>query len=463
MSEKFDALVIGSGQAGNPLARRLAQAGRRTALIERKRFGGTCLNVGCIPTKAWVASAKAVHTVRTADALGVHVAGPVTVDMARIKARKDEIVARGSGGVAKGLRSTPGIAVIEGHARFTGPRTVQVDGRSIEAEQVFVNVGARAFIPPLPGLDRVPYLTNSTMLELDRVPAHLVILGGSYIGLEFGQMFRRFGSEVTIVERTDRLILREDPDVSAAVRGIVEGEGVRVLTGADVTGVEGAAGGREGVILNLRGQGVPSSVEGSHLLVAIGRRPNTDDLGADAAGIELDRAGYIAVGDGLQTSAPGVWALGDCNGRGAFTHTSYNDFEIVAANLLDGESRRVSDRIVSYGLFIDPPLGRAGLTEAQVRASGVKALVGKVAMSGIARARLKNETQGFMKAIVAADSGKVLGAAILGVEGDEIAAGLLPAMYAGIPYRVIQHAVPPHPTVTEFLPVLLEDALRPLV
>jgi pyruvate/2-oxoglutarate dehydrogenase complex dihydrolipoamide dehydrogenase (E3) component len=462
MAEKFDALVIGSGQAGTPLARRLAQAGRTTALIERKRFGGTCVNVGCIPTKAWVASAHAVHGVRTSGALGIDVGGPVTVDMARIKARKDEIVSRGSGGVAKSLRATPGVTVIEGHARFTGARTLDVGGRELSAEQVFLNVGARAFVPPIPGLAGVSYLTNSTILELDRIPPHLVILGGSYIGLEFGQMFRRFGSDVTIVERLDRLISREDPDVSAAIRGIVEGEGVRVLTGAEVTGVAGAAGGREGVALTLRGANVPAAVEGSHLLVAIGRRPNTDDLGAKEAGIDLDRSGYVTVNDFLQTSAPGVWALGDCNGRGAFTHTSYNDFEIVAANLLDGQARKVSDRIVTYGLYIDPPLGRAGLTEAQVRESGIKALAGTYAMSGVARARLKHETQGFMKLIVAADSGRVLGAAILGVEGDEIAAGLLPIMYAKSHYRLIQQAVPPHPTITEFLPVLLEDALKPL-
>lgn len=461
MGDRFDALVIGSGQAGNPLTRRLAEAGRRVAIVERKRFGGTCLNVGCIPTKAWVASARAVHAIRTADALGVSVAGAVTVDMARIKARKDRIVSQGSGGVEQGLRRAAGVTVIQGHARFVAPRTVRADGQTLEADQVFINVGARAFAPPLPGLDGVPFLTNSTLLELDRVPAHLVILGGSYIGLEFGQMFRRFGSAVTMLERMDRLIPREDPDVSAAVREIVEREGVRVLTGADVSAVLGAAGGREGVRLRLKGAGLPDTVEGSHLLVAIGRRPNTDDLGAREGGIALDKAGYVAVDDGLKTSAPGVWALGDCNGRGAFTHTSYNDYEIVAANLLEGASRKVSDRIASYALYIDPPLGRAGLTETQVRASGVSALVGTYPMTRIARARLKNETQGFMKIVAAADTRRILGAAILGVEGDEIAGALLTAMYAGTSYTVLQNSVPPHPTIGEFLPVLLEE-MKPL-
>jgi pyruvate/2-oxoglutarate dehydrogenase complex dihydrolipoamide dehydrogenase (E3) component len=462
MTENFDALVIGSGQAGNPLAKQLAQAGKRVALVERKRFGGTCVNVGCIPTKAWVASARAVHEVRVAGAFGVNVGGPISVDMARVKARKDEIVSRSTKGVEQSLRTTKGVTVIQGQAKFTGPHAIDIGGTAVEAAQIFLNVGARAFVPPIPGLATAPYLTNTSILELDRIPQHLLILGGSYIGLEFGQMFRRFGSEVTIVERLDRLIGREDPDISAAVRAIVEGEGVRILTGAEVTAVETTGGGRDGIRLKLKGQGVPETVEGTHLLVAIGRKPNTEDLNAAAAGITLDKAGYIVVDDGLQTTAPGVWALGDCNGRGAFTHTSYNDFEIVAANLLNGESRKVSSRIVSYGLYIDPPLGRVGLTETQVRASGVKAVMGIYPMKNIARARLKNETQGFMKIVAAADSGQILGAAILGMGGDEIAAGLLTAMYAGTPYAVMQNSVPPHPTVTEFVPVLLEE-MKPLV
>ncbi|HUJ75397.1 MAG TPA: FAD-containing oxidoreductase [bacterium] len=459
MTEHFDALVIGSGQAGNPLARRLAQAGRRVALIERKRFGGTCVNVGCIPTKAWVASARAVHAVRSAGALGVAVGGPVSVEMARIKARKDDIVARGSAGVEESLRKTAGVAVLAGHARFTGLRTVQVGGRTLAADQVFLNVGARAAIPAIPGLAGTPHLTNTTILELDQVPRHLMILGGSYIGLEFGQMFRRFGSAVTVLEQGPRLVPREDADVSEAIRAILEAEGMRILTGMQVTAVAGGPGS-----VRVRGQtGTgPLEVEGSHLLVAVGRRPNTDDLDAAAAGIQLDRAGYVIVDDHLQSSAPGVWALGDCNGKGAFTHTSYNDFEIVAANLLEGESRKVSDRVASYALYIDPPLGRAGLTEAQVRASGVPALMGTYPMRGIARARLKNETQGFMKVLAEAGSGRILGAAVLGAEGDEVAASFLTPIYARTPYRVMQFSVPPHPTISEFIPVLLED-MKPLV
>ncbi len=457
MGTHYDAIVIGSGQAGNPLARRLAQAGRRTAIIERNKFGGTCVNVGCIPTKAWVASARAVHVARTAAELGVNVAGPVSVDMARVLARKAEIVRRGSSGVAKSLRGVSGLTVIEGHAKFSGQREVRVGSDTLDADHVFINVGARPFIPPIPGLERVPYLTNSGILELDRVPEHLVILGGSYIGLEFGQMFRRFGAKVTIVERAERLIFREDPDVSQAVRDILAAEGIAIHTNAEVSAVEGMPGGREGVRLRVKGESVPATVEGSHLLVAIGRRPNTDDLDAQAGGIALDRAGWVAVDDRLQASVPGVFALGDCNGKSAFTHTSYNDFEIVAANLLDGETRSVRDRIATYGLYIDPPLGRAGLTETQVRASGVKALVGTLPMSGIARARLRGETQGFMKIVAEAGTRRILGAAILGIEGDELAASLLAPMYARLDYRVIQHAVPPHPTISEFLPVLLED------
>jgi pyruvate/2-oxoglutarate dehydrogenase complex dihydrolipoamide dehydrogenase (E3) component len=455
---RFDAIIIGTGQSGPSLAHRIAAAGKRVAIIERKRFGGTCVNNGCIPTKTLVASARAAHVARRAAEFGVVIDGAVLVDMRAVKARKDAIVKVSNEGVEEGLREDPRIAVYVGHACFVSPTQVAVGAEVLEAEQIFINVGGRADVPPVPGIDAVPYLTNSSMMAVDFLPEHLVILGGSYIGLEFGQMYRRFGSEVTIIQRNDRLIPREDEDVSQAIRAILEEEGIRIVTDADVTRVE-SQGGK--VAVRMAASDEVSEVIGSHLLVATGRRPNTDDLGLEQAGLAVDERGYIKVDSQLRTSVPGIWAIGDCNGRGAFTHTSYNDFEIVEANLFGSEERRIEDRITTYGLFIDPPLGRAGMTEAEIRRAGRKALVAKMPMEDVGRAYERSETKGFMKIIVDAESKQLLGAALLGIEGDEVVQGLLDMMYAKAPYTVIRRAMHIHPTVYEMIPYMFDD-LQPL-
>ena len=458
MAHSYDAIIVGTGQAGPSLAAALSGAGLRTAVIERHRFGGTCVNVGCIPTKALVASARAAHVARRAAEFGVVISGGVGVDMARVKARKDAIVRRSAGGVERWMRSLANCTVYQGHGRFAGDHRVQVGGHELEAERIFINVGARAFVPPFPGLEEVDYLTNSSILELAALPQHLVIVGGGYIGLEFAQMFRRFGSEVTLVDRGDRLIKRESEDVSAAVAAILEGEGVRLRLGAECLR---AARRGDGVAVSLACRDQAPEVVGSHLLLAVGRRPNTDDLGLETTAIEVNSRGHVQVNDTLQTGAPGVWALGECNGRGAFTHTAYHDYEIVAGNLLHGDSRRVTDRIDCYALYIDPPLGRAGMTEPQVRASGRPALVATRPMTRVGRAVEKSETQGFMKVLVDAETERILGAAILGVGGDEVIHSLLGVMYADAPYTVLQRAVHVHPTVAELIPTLLAD-LQPL-
>ncbi|HEX7928219.1 MAG TPA: FAD-containing oxidoreductase [bacterium] len=458
MPEHFDAIIIGTGQSGPALATKLAAAGCKTAILERKLFGGTCVNVGCIPTKTLVASARAAYVARRAADFGVLLSGDVRVDMAKVKARKDAVVHASTTGVANWLRNTKSLTVIEGHGRFTGPRQVEVAGRALDADQVFINVGGRAAVPPIPGLDTVPYLTNSTMMEVDFLPEHLVIIGGSYIGLEFAQMYRRFGGKVTVIEGAPRLIAREDDDVCAAVREILEGEGVTVRTDAAVKQVGPKDG---GVAVHIQAGAVMDVVAGSHLLLAVGRMPNTQDLGLEAAGVKTDARGYIAVDDQLRTSAEGVWALGDCNGRGAFTHTSWNDYEIVAANLLANDPRRVTDRIPAYALFIDPPLGRCGMSEREVRATNRPALMAKMPMQRVGRARERSETLGFMKVLVDAESKRILGAALLGIEGDEVVHLLLDAMYSGAPYTMIQRAMHIHPTVSELVPTLLEG-LKPL-
>jgi pyruvate/2-oxoglutarate dehydrogenase complex dihydrolipoamide dehydrogenase (E3) component len=449
--------VIGTGQSGPSLARRLAEAGLRTAIIERKRFGGTCVNTGCIPTKTLVASARAAHVARRAAEFGVLLDGPIRVDMKRVKQRKDDVVRVSNEGVERSLRETQNCTVYEGHAHFEGPHSVSVNGQRLEAERVFINVGARAAIPDMPGLEQIDYLTNSSMMNVDFLPEHLIIVGGSYIGLEFGQMYRRFGSRVTILER-DRLIPREDEDVSAAILAILASEGIEVRLHADCVGFEKRG---EQVVARVECDVGAPEVAGSHLLLAVGRTPNTHDLGLDKAGVETDARGFIRVDDQLRTSVPGIWATGDCNGRGAFTHTSYNDYEIVAANLLDGDSRRVTDRITAYALYIDPPLGRAGMTEREVRRSGRKGLVARMPMEAVGRAYERSETQGFMKILVDAQTKKILGASILGVEGDEVIHSVLDVMYAGAPYTAIQRAMHIHPTVSEFVPTLLGD-LEPL-
>ena len=458
MSKSHDAIVIGTGQAGPSLAAALAGAGMRVAVVERHRFGGTCVNVGCIPTKALVASARAAHVARRAADFGVVIGSSVSVDMPKVKARKDAIVRRSREGVETWLRTLDNVTVYSGHARFEGPHTVRVGEQTLDADRIFINVGARARVPPIPGLDRVPYRTNSGMMAVDFLPEHLVIIGGGYIGLEFAQMYRRFGSRVTLMEMGGRLLPRESPDVSAAVKEILEAEGVEVRLDAECVRVRTRG---ERIVANLACDDGPPDVAGSMLLLAAGRRPNTDDLGLDAAGVETDRRGRIHVDDTLATNVPGVWALGECNGRGAFTHTAYNDYEIVAANLLRGERRLVSDRLDCYGLFIDPPLGRAGMTEQQVRESGRPALMAKRPMTRVGRAVERGETQGFMKVLVDAATSRILGAAILGVGGDEAVHSILDVMYAKAPYTVIQRAVHIHPTVAELIPTLLGD-LKPL-
>jgi len=458
MVEKFDAIIIGTGQSGPSLAARLAKEGAKTAIIERKLFGGTCVNVGCIPTKTLVASARAAYVARRGADFGVTIGGPIGVDMKRVKARKDEVVRQSNQGVENWLKDMAGLTVYEGHARFEGPHGVRVGDGVLEAERIFINAGARAYVPDMPGLDEVEYFTNSSIMEVDFLPEHLIIIGGSYIGLEFAQMYRRFGSRVTVIEKGGRLISRDDEDVSATVKEILENEGVEVRLNAECLSV--AKQGHQ-VAVRLACETGPKDVVGSHLLMAVGRRPNTDGLGLDTTGIEVDPRGFIVVDDQLRTSVPGIWAMGDVNGRGAFTHTSYNDYEIVAANLFDGDPRRISDRILAYALFIDPPLGRAGMTERQVRGSGRKALLGKMPMARVGRARERSETQGFMKVLIDAETRKILGAAILGIGGDEIIHSVLDVMYADAPYTVIQRAVHIHPTVTELIPTLLGD-LSPL-
>jgi pyruvate/2-oxoglutarate dehydrogenase complex dihydrolipoamide dehydrogenase (E3) component len=452
MTQTFDAIVIGAGQAGPFLAVRLAQAGRKVALIERKLFGGTCVNTGCMPTKTMVASAYAAHIARRAADFGVIAAGPIGVDMKCVQARAAKVTLDARTGLEGWLKSVAGLTVIEGQASFESADTVRVGEQVLTAPNIFINVGGRANVPNMPGVHTVPFLTNTTILQLDFVPRHLVVVGGSYIGLEFAQMFRRFGSQVTVVEQGERLIGREDADVSLAIAEILKNEGIELRTHAECISLAPHAEGAE-VHVSCK-QGAPTVI-GSHVLLAVGRVPNTHDLGLDRAGVAVDARGYIDVDDRLQTNVPGVYALGDCNGRGAFTHTSYNDFEIVAANLLDGAERRVSQRIAAYALYIDPPLGRVGLTETQARASGKKLLVGSRPMSKVGRAVEKAETQGFMKIIADAESERILGASILGVGGDEAIHGLIDVMHADVPYTKQQWAVPIHPTVSELIPTVL--------
>ena len=458
MTRNFDAIVIGTGQAGPYLTRRLTATGMKVAIVERKLFGGTCVNTGCIPTKTMVASAYAAHMARRAPDFGMVVDGGVSVDMRRVKARKDEVSRKSREGLETWLKKLENCTVLEGHARFESSREVSVGEDRITADRIFINVGGRAIVPPLPGVDLIEYLTNSSMMGVDFLPGHLIVVGGSYIGLEFGQMFRRFGSEVTIVEMGPRLIHREDEDVSEAIREIVEQEGIAVRLNSKCISFTGQ--GTE-IRAKLDCKDGSPEVGGTHVLLAVGRRPNTDDLGLDKAGVETGEHGYIVVDDQLRTNVPGIWAVGDCNGKGGFTHTSWNDAEIVAANLLDNDPRRVSDRITAYALYIDPPLGRAGLTEAQVRKSGRKALIGKRPMTKVARAIEKGETQGFMKILIDADTREILGASILGTGGDEVVHSILDVMYAKAPYTVIQRAMHIHPTVSELIPTMLGE-LQPL-
>ena len=453
-----DAIGIGTGQSGPALAQRLVAAGQKVAVIERKHFGGTCVNTGCTPTKTLVASAYVAFLVRRAGDYGVTIGGPVGVDMQAVKARKDAITGASRRGVERSLKTLEGCTVYEGHARFTANKRVAVNGVELSADRIFINVGGRASIPPISGLGQVPYFTNSSMMDMDLLPPHLIILGGSYIGLEFAQAYRRFGSDVTVLELAPRLIAREDEDVSHAVADFLKEEGIDVRVDSKVVGVEKQG---NSIAVKVESAGKVSQVVGTHMLVAIGRRPNTDDPGLYNAGIATDSHGYIQVDDQLRTNVPGIWAMGDCNGRGAFTHTSWNDFEIVAANILDNEQRRVSERITAYALYTDPPLARAGMTEQEVRKTGKPALVSTMAMEDVSRAYEKGETKGFMKILADRDSKQILGASLLGHAGDEVIHCIIDLMYAKAPYAVMQRAMHIHPTVSEFIPIMMQD-FRPL-
>jgi len=458
MDATYDAIIIGTGQAGPSLAARLSAGGMKVAVIEQAKFGGTCVNNGCIPTKTLVASAYAAHSARRSAEYGVDIGGTVRVDMRRVKARKDEISGRSSRGVESWMRGLANGTVYCGHARFTGPKTVRVNDDLLSADRIFINVGGRPLVPNMPGLDLAPYLTNMSMMEIDSLPEHLLVIGGSYVGLEFGQMYRRFGSRVTIIEMGPRLIGREDEDVSRAVHEILQQEGIELRLNAECLAL---VRDRAGIAVNLRCTSGPPTEVGSHVLLAVGRVPNTDDLGLEAAGIQTDTRGFIEVDQALRTTNPNVWALGDCNGKGAFTHTSYNDYEIVADNLLSGAARKWTDRVTAYALFIDPPLGRVGMTEAEVRRAGMPALAAKRPMARVARAVEKGETAGFMKVVVDARNQRILGAAILGTGGDEVVHSLLDVIYAGLPYTAVQRGVRIHPTVSELIPTLLGE-LQPL-
>ncbi len=458
MAKTFDAIIIGTGQAGPPLAGRLTGAGMKVAVIERKLFGGTCVNTGCIPTKTMVASAEAAYVARRAADFGISVAGDIRVDMKKVKARKDDLSGQSRTGLETWLKSMDNCTVYQGHGRLESSRQVRVADELLTAERIFLNTGGRALVPAMPGLDTVDYLTNSSMMEVDFLPRHLAIIGGSYVSLEFAQMYRRFGSEVTVIEKGPRLAGREDQDISDGIRDILLSEGVNVRLGAECMSV---ARDRGDVLVRVSCSDGAPEVRASHLLLAVGRRPNTDDLGLDKAGVAVDARGYIQVDDALGTSVPGIWALGDCNGMGAFTHTSYNDFEIVAANLLDGQNRRVSDRIQAYAVYIDPPLGRAGLTEAGVRRQGIPALMAKRPMTRVGRAVEKGRAQGFMKILVNAETKRILGASVLGIGGDEAIHCILDVMYAGVPYTVLQRAMHIHPTLSELIPTMLGE-LAPL-
>jgi len=448
----FDAIIIGAGQAGPPLAGRFNDAGKTVAIIERKHVGGTCVNTGCKPTKTLVASAYAAHLARRSTEYGVVLRGDVGIDMPSVMRRSHQVTLDSRHSNESWLDGMEHCTLIRGHARLEGQGKVRVGDELLTAPQIFLNVGARATIPDFPGVHDVPLMTNSDIVMLDRVPRHLVVIGGSYIGLEFAQMYRRFGAEVTVVEKGPRLVGREDEDVSQAVREILAAEGIQVRTGAECIRFAPHA---DGVAVGVDCTEGEPEVVGSDVLLAVGRTPNTHDLGLDTVGIETDKRGYITVGEDLSTNVEGIWALGDCNGRGAFTHTAYNDFEIVAANLFDGENRKVSDRLLGYALYIDPPLGRVGMSEAEATKSGRKVLVGKRLMTKVGRAVEKGETQGFMKFVADAQTKEILGAAILGTGGDESIHGVLDMMNAGADYEALRWAVPIHPTVSELWPTVI--------
>jgi pyruvate/2-oxoglutarate dehydrogenase complex dihydrolipoamide dehydrogenase (E3) component len=458
MNHSFDALIIGAGQAGPSLAGRLTTAGWTVGLVERKNFGGTCVNTGCTPTKAMIASAKAAHTLRRAADYGLEPAAPFVVDLRKVKSRKDAVVQASRTGLESWLRHMPCCTVFDGPARFLSASTMQVGEEVLEARHIFLNVGARPARPALPGIDAVPYLTSSTILALEELPSHLIIVGAGAVGLEFAQLFRRLGSEVTIVERSPRLLPHDDEDVAAAVADILTSEGITLRLGAECISLA-QENGRP--VVHVSCEADPSPSEGSHLLLAMGRQPNTDDLNLERTGLQADKHGYLPVDEQLQTAVPGIWALGECNGRGAFTHTAYNDFEIVAANLLDHGQRRVSDRLPVSAIYLDPPFAKVGQTEDELRAAGIPALVGKRPMTKVGRAVEKGETKGFIKVLVHAETDQILGASIVGVGGDEAIHCIITAMYARQTAAFMRSNMFIHPTVAELIPTVFGE-LKPL-
>ncbi len=450
---KFDAIVIGSGQGGNPLSQRLADLGWRVALIEKEHLGGTCINTGCTPTKTMVASAQVAHYARNASRWGVR-AGEVSVDLPRIVARKDEIVQSFRSGQQRKVDQRKNLHLYRGHARFVGPRRIKVGQEELESERIFINTGTRPEISRVQGLDAVDYLTNASIMELYDVPHHLLVLGGGYIGLEFGQMFRRFGSRVTVVHRGDLILTREDPDVAGELQKALEAEGISFVLRARPSQVRKTNG---RITLTIDGDSGPQTLSGSHLLVATGRRPNSDELGLERTGVETDGRGFIKVNGLLETNVPGIWALGDVKGGPAFTHISYNDYQILYANLVEGKNLTIDHRIVPYSVFTDPQLGRVGITEKEARARGHKLKIGKIPMGWVARAIERDETVGLMKLVVDAHSDRILGAAILATEGGELIQMLGTLMLAGLPYTLLKGAVYIHPTLAEGFFTLMED------
>ena len=452
----YDAIIIGTGQAGPPLALSLAKKGKKVAIVEKSHLGGTCVNTGCTPTKTYIASARRAFVAGNSEELGVGIEGKVKVNLKQIKRRKDKIIQESRDSWEKSFSEEPDISLIRGKAKFIDPKSIEVDGKIFSAETIYINVGARPRIPE--GFENVPVLTNETMLELEEIPEHLIIVGGGYVGLEFAQMFNRFGSKVTILERGERLMKQEDEDISEAIAEILKKEDINIRFKSECISAKPAG---EGVEIQLKCETGEPSIKGSHLLIATGRIPNTDDLGLDTAGINTDKKGYIQVNDRLQTNVNHIFALGDCNGEGAFTHTSYNDFQIIDSHLQGTKKRYLSDRIPCYAAYIDPSLARVGMNLNEIREKGIKANIAVKPMKEIARAKEMGETEGLLKIYTEEGTDKILGASFLGTRADEYIHAIIDVMYADAPYTVIKNAVHIHPTVSELIPTMLED-LKPL-
>lgn len=453
----FDAIVIGSGQAGTPLVFKLASQGQKVAFIEKEHFGGTCLNVGCTPTKTYVASARRMWEAQHGEELGIEIPAGAKANLRKIKERKDALIKKSVDGIAQAVDKNENISFFRGEAHFEGRKIVAVNNALLTADEIYINVGGSAFIPD--GYGDIPYLTNQSILELEELPEHLLVIGGSYIGLEFGQMFSRLGSKVTIIEQGSSIIGREDDETSWTIQQILEEEGVDFRLGAKCLSAKKNQNGDIVAQINCSKDEV-EEIKGSHLLLAVGRRPNTGNLQLEKTGVNTNDKGFIEVNEYLETNIKGIFALGDCNGKGAFTHTAYNDYEIIAENKFEGKNRKVTDRIPTYGLFVDPPLGRAGITKKEAMQKGLDVLIGHRPFSKIARAKEKGETNGYMSVVVDARTKKILGATVLGVGGDEIISGINNIMYADTSYEVIRDSVQPHPTVSELIPTVLESLTK---